>query len=140
VPLTELIHLPLLTYDSSCHLADVEHELARRGVQLRTMLRSDDALTLQHLVASGFGFALLPSLAPVLRNPQVRIYAVAGVRPRLIYLAWNSERDPTEPMKTLIESLVQVASRRTLATWKRAQGDDGPHPRLPRANAADAGA
>jgi DNA-binding transcriptional LysR family regulator len=141
VPLTELIQLPLLTYDSSCHLTDVERELARRGVHLRTILRSDDALTLQQLVASGFGFALLPSLAPVLRDPQVRTYAVAEVRPRLIYLAWNSERDPTQLMRTLIESLVQVASRHTQATWTRPQVDDGcPHPRLPRTNAADTAA
>lgn len=116
VPLTDLSQLPLLTYDSSCHLADVERELARRGVHLRTILRSDDALTLEQLVASGFGFALLPSLAPTRQDGQVRPYAVAEVRPRSIYLAWNAVRDPTEPMQRLTEALVKIAARRAALT------------------------
>ncbi len=116
VTLSELSELPLLTYASSCHLADVERELARRGVRLRTILRSDDARTLEQLVISGFGFALLPSLAPTLQDRQVRAYAVAEVRPRTIYLAWNCERAPTAPMQRLSESLVKIAAQHTALT------------------------
>jgi DNA-binding transcriptional LysR family regulator len=110
VSVDELVKVPLLTFRNSCHLAEVERELAERRIILRPIIRNDDALTLQSLAARGAGVALLPRLA-ISQGEGVRTQAVdASLRARPICLAWNSEPAPTERVALLIESIRRAAN------------------------------
>lgn len=114
VSLERLAAMPLLTYDSSCHLKDVAQELARTtGVALRSRRRSNDVLTLQSLVAHGAGFALIPRLALTREDPRLVATTVAAVKPRSICLAWNAERTPTPAMRQLIDAFVAAGAALT---------------------------
>jgi DNA-binding transcriptional LysR family regulator len=114
VSLAELMKLPLLTYRTSCHLTEVERELARQGIHLRPVLRSDDALTLQSLVEAGTGCALLPALAVSPTRDSLRVRAVdPAIRPRTICLIWNAAPKPNGRLQTLIDATRSAAEIRS---------------------------
>lgn len=113
VGLDQLARLPLITYDSSCHLREVEQEARQtKGLDLRRAKRADDVLTMQSMVAHGLGFALVPSLALATEDPRLVAHPVEAIRPRSICLVWNAEREPTEAMRALIAAFKVAAGER----------------------------
>jgi DNA-binding transcriptional LysR family regulator len=111
VALSELAGLPLVTLRHSCHLAAVERELANQDIYLRPILRSDDAMTLHGLAASGAAVALLPQLA-LLPTPALHLRAIdPSFRPRPICLVWNREPSPSLPVRGLAEAIHASAKR-----------------------------
>jgi DNA-binding transcriptional LysR family regulator len=111
VALSELAGLPLVTLRHSCHLAAVERELANQDIYLRPILRSDDAMTLHGLAASGAAVALLPQLA-LLPTPTLHLRAIDPMfRPRPICLVWNREPSPSPPVRSLAEAIRASAKR-----------------------------
>jgi DNA-binding transcriptional LysR family regulator len=111
--LERLADMPLLTYESSCHLMGIQREFARAtGIVLRPRIQSDDVLTLQSLAAHGAGFALVPRLALTNDDPRLRATPLDAVRPRTICLSWNAEREPTPAMRGLIEAFVAAGAAR----------------------------
>lgn len=111
ITLERLATMPLLTYDSSCHLKGLERDLAQTaGIALRSRLQSDDILTLQSLVAHGAGFALVPRLALTSEDLRLRAITLESVRPRTICLSWNAERKPTNPMRRLIDAFLAAGA------------------------------
>lgn len=83
-----------------------EELLRAHGHEPHVVLRSDDRVTAQNLVAEGLGAAVIPRLA--LHLPDPRIVAVDASRhipPRRIGLAWHRDRDHPPVMRALIESI-----------------------------------
>jgi molybdate transport repressor ModE-like protein len=83
-----------------------EAVLRAHGHEPRVVLRTDDRVTVQELVAAGLGAAVIPRLA--LRLPDPRLSAVDVSRhipPRKIGLAWHRDREPQPGMHALIGSI-----------------------------------
>jgi DNA-binding transcriptional LysR family regulator len=111
VSIEDIARLPLMTLATSCHLEEVERELAERGIYLRLALRSDDALTLQSLAASGAGIALLPRLA-VNATRDLHLDEVdSAIRPRTICLAWNKQRALSERVSNFVAAIRAASTR-----------------------------
>jgi len=109
--LERLAGMPLLTYESSCHLEGIQQELARAtGIALTPRIQSDDVLTLQSLAAHGAGFALVPRLALTNDDPRLQATPLDAVRPRTICLSWNAEREPTQAIRELIDAFVAAGA------------------------------
>lgn len=112
VGLDQLARLPLLIYDSSCHLLQVERDAHQAGgIDLRRARKTDDVLTMQSMVAHGLGFALVPKLALATEDPRLTAHPVTAIRPRSICLVWNAEREPTEAMHALIAAFQSAAAQ-----------------------------
>ena len=58
VPLAALGGLPMIEWQTSTQIADVETRLARLGITIDVVFRTDDNLTLQHFVGAGLGYAI----------------------------------------------------------------------------------
>jgi len=90
--LRELVELPLIGFRSPlAHGA--EAHLHARGIAPRFVFRSDESGTVQGLVASGFGVAILPWLTINEADPAVRVVELGGlIPPRRIVLVRHAER------------------------------------------------
>jgi DNA-binding transcriptional LysR family regulator len=81
-----------------------EHEAAlqlRHGLSPRRTVWLDDALTIQALVASGYAYGLLPSLA--VTSPDLAVDVLDGPR-REIHLVWQRDRCGTPALRQFIEA------------------------------------
>src|SRR4029079_14186699 len=71
----------------------VEDRLRAAGVAPRMAFRSDDNATLQAMVATGIGIALVPRLTVNEADPRIAVIELgSSVPPRLIGLAWHRDR------------------------------------------------
>lgn len=108
-----LAALPIITYRTSCHLRDLERELAVAGTTLRPILRHDDAPTIHSLVEAGVGVALLPRLA-IVERPSLHAHDVEPtIRPRTICLCWNGDRQLSDSIAVVLETIVAVSGSLT---------------------------
>jgi DNA-binding transcriptional LysR family regulator len=88
-----------------------ESELSLRGVDLEVAFRSDDNGTVQGLVASGFGAALVPLLAVDPNDERVRLLDVEPEIPhRRIALAWHRDRHRSPAARAFLELAAEVCA------------------------------
>jgi DNA-binding transcriptional LysR family regulator len=100
----ELGHLPLLAFRTGRCMPRILRSLADEGITPRIVLRSDHNETLQGLAAAGMGVALMPSLAVDFGDTRTAAVELGELlAPRLIGLAWHSERRHTPQVATSVD-------------------------------------
>jgi molybdate transport repressor ModE-like protein len=103
--LRELADHPLISY-RTCRATHqrVEDRLRQTGRDPRIVLRSDENGTVQGLVAVGVGIAIMPRLTVDDTDPAVEVVDLGDrVPPRLIGIAWHSDRRRTRAAQAFIE-------------------------------------
>jgi DNA-binding transcriptional LysR family regulator len=102
--LEELGHLPLLAFRTGRCMPRILRSLADEGITPRIVLRSDHNETLQGLAAAGMGVALMPSLAVDFGDTRTAAVELGELlAPRLIGLAWQSERRHMPLVATFVD-------------------------------------
>ena len=111
VELAELDGLPLVTWSTDCHCQQLlEDALRRAGVVPHVVARASDTLTLQRLVATGIGHAVVGAFSVEAAGQAGRLVTlpVAGeIEPRTIGLAWSAARHRTAAAEAFVESTVR---------------------------------
>jgi molybdate transport repressor ModE-like protein len=103
--LRELADHPLISY-RTCRATHqrVEDRLRQTGRDPRIVLRSDENGTVQGLVAVGVGIAIMPRLTVDETDPAIEVVDLGDrVPPRLIGIAWHSDRRRTRAAQAFIE-------------------------------------
>jgi molybdate transport repressor ModE-like protein len=89
----------------------VEHELRDRGYEVEYAFRSDDNMTVQGLVAAGFGVALTPLLAITPGDDRVRaLRLVPKVPRRTVAVVWHRDRHRSPAAHAFIEIAREVSA------------------------------
>ena len=115
VRLPELGGLTLIGNRACRSTSLAESELAVRGVQVEVAFRSDDNGTVQGLVASGFGAALVPLLAVDANDARVRVLEIEPEIPhRRIALAWHRDRHRSPAARAFLDLASEVCAHVSL--------------------------
>jgi DNA-binding transcriptional LysR family regulator len=92
-----------------------EHEAQlqlRHGLSPRRVICVEDALTIQALVATGYGYGLLPSLA--VTSPELTVQVLDGPR-REVHLVWQRDRSGTTALRHFIDAAEATFDQRERA-------------------------
>lgn len=92
VALTELEGLPLVTYAQMREAHAIENRLGHPELTRQIVFRSNDNGTILGLAAEGIGAAIVSSLSVDPNREGVRTRSLAGVRPRVVGIAWHRDR------------------------------------------------
>jgi DNA-binding transcriptional LysR family regulator len=105
VGLDELARQPMVSFRSCRCEREIEAHLAREGVRIEPIFRSDNNGVLQAHVAAGTGCALLPRLAIDETDPRVKVIDLDGqLPPRTLALVWSRDRGLTKASKRFLEA------------------------------------
>jgi DNA-binding transcriptional LysR family regulator len=106
--LVELDGLPLITWSPDCHCQQIlDRALERAGVTPHVVARTSDTLTLQRLVATGLGHAVVGGFSVEVGGQAGRLVStpVAGdITPRTIGLAWADGRHQTAAARAFVDA------------------------------------
>lgn len=89
--------------------AGLEEFLHGSGVMPRIVFRTDDNATVQGLVATGFGSALVPALAIDMTDARVVRIPIA-IPPRTIVITWHRDRTLSQAAEAFIATAREVCS------------------------------
>ena len=103
----EIARLPLIAYRNAGE--GVEPFLRSRGLELEIVFRSDEGGIVQGLVGAGIGYTVVPLLG-VDESPDVAVLEVAGIPPRLITIAWHTDRIPTPAARAFVEIVTELGA------------------------------
>jgi DNA-binding transcriptional LysR family regulator len=103
----DMADLDLIGHKHCRTLAQIEGE-ARRP--LRFVFRSDHNQTVQALVASGVGSALVPRLTMDPEDETTELIELPKLQPRLISLAWHRDRYRTPAARAFAETAQTVCA------------------------------
>ncbi len=103
----EIAELDLIVHKNCRTLAQVVASFRR---PLRFVFRSDHNQTVQALVASGVGSALVPRLTMDPADETTRLIELPKVAPRLIALAWHRDRYRTSAASAFVETSEAVCA------------------------------
>ena len=103
----ELAELDLIGHKYCRSLAQLESD-ARRP--LRFVFRSDHNQTVQALVASGVGSALVPRLTMDAEDETTELIELPKVQPRLISFVWHRDRYRTPAARAFVETAQTVCA------------------------------
>jgi len=118
--LDELGDLTLIGNRACRSTSLAESELAIRGVTVDVAFRSDDNGTVQGLVASGFGAALVPLLTVDANDERVRVLETDPEIPqRRIALAWHRDRHRSPAGRAFLEVAGEVCAELSLELPQR---------------------
>jgi molybdate transport repressor ModE-like protein len=108
LPLRRLADLPLIV----CSQSDAADAFCHaNGIAAQVRYRIDDNETLVALAAAGMGAALLPRLAvDPARDDVVRIELATKPPPRIVAIAWHSDREKTAAARALVETARAVCA------------------------------
>jgi DNA-binding transcriptional LysR family regulator len=114
--LREILDLPLISYRTCRTTQRVEERLRMAGQEPRVVFRSDDNGTVQALVAAGVGVALVPQLTVDSADESVAVINLGErVPPRLIGIAWHSDRQLTPAAQAFVGAAQAVCRSKELA-------------------------
>jgi DNA-binding transcriptional LysR family regulator len=89
----DLARVPLICFRNGRCIERILRRLSDYGVEPTITFRSDHNETLQALASAGMGVALMPRLAVDAGDPSIAVVELGEILPpRLIALAWNSDR------------------------------------------------
>src|SRR6266545_4618072 len=109
--LRELVEHPLIGFRTCRTTQRVEERLRQAGRDPHIIFRSDDNGTLQGLVAAGVGIAIVPRLTVDETDDAIRVVDLAErVPPRLIGIAWHSDRKRTRAAQAFVELAKQMTA------------------------------
>lgn len=111
VRLQELTDLPLITYAQMREVHSIENRLGRPELTDQIVFRSNDNGTILGLAAEGVGAAVVSWLSVDPYREGVRTLALAGVSPRIVGIAWHSEREPIAAGQAFVRLARDVAAR-----------------------------
>src|SRR6187397_2918094 len=103
----DMAELDLIGHKHCRSLAQLESD-ARRP--LRFVFRSDHNQTVQALVASGVGSALVPRLTMDPEDETTELIELPKVAPRLIAIAWHRDRYRTPAAQAFVETAQEVCA------------------------------
>jgi len=103
----ELGELDLIGHKHCRSLAQLESD-ARRP--LKFVFRSDHNQTVQALVASGVGYALVPRLTVDPDDESTEVIDLPRIHPRMIAFAWHRDRYRTPAARAFVETARAVAA------------------------------
>jgi len=103
----DMAELDLITHRHCRSLAQIESD-ARRP--LRFVFRSDHNQTVQALVATGVGVAIVPRLTMDEEDETTELIELPKVQPRLISLAWHRDRYRTPAALAFVETAQAVCA------------------------------
>jgi DNA-binding transcriptional LysR family regulator len=103
----DMAELDLISHRHCRSLAQIEGD-AR--VPLRFVFRSDHNQTVQALVATGVGSALVPRLTMDEEDETTELIELPKVQPRLISLAWHRDRYRTPAARAFVETAQAVCA------------------------------
>ena len=110
-PLAELGELTLIGNRACRSTSLAESELAIRGVSIDVAFRSDDNGTVQGLVGSGFGAALVPLLTVNVHDERVCVLETEPEIPqRRIALAWHGDRHRSPAARAFLDVAADVCA------------------------------
>lgn len=114
--IADLADLPLIG-NRTCRSTELaESQLSLHGAPLEIAFRSDDNGTVQGLVASGFGAALVPLLAVNEDDDRVAVVELEpSIRPRRISLVWHRDRHRSPAARGFVEVAAEVCAEVGLA-------------------------
>ena len=93
-----LAGLPLIAPTGPRSYARVEAYLAEHAVAPRVVIRTETEVTIQALVGSGLGVAIVPRLAVDERDPRIAAIELTDVPPRSLALCWLRDRQHLSAM------------------------------------------
>ncbi|MBB2994527.1 LysR family transcriptional regulator [Paeniglutamicibacter cryotolerans] len=107
VPLADLDHLPLITYGRIRPEHAIENRFGRPELAKQIVLRSNDNGTVLGMAAEGVGAAVVSWLSVDPGRRGIRVKALAGVKPRIVGIAWHRDRlrNPS------VEAFIRVAQK-----------------------------
>jgi molybdate transport repressor ModE-like protein len=103
----EIAELDLITHK---HCRSLEHILVEARRPLRFVFRSDHNQTLQALVASGVGSALVPRLTMDPEDEGTELILLPKIQPRMISFAWHRDRYRTPAAHAFVETAQDVCA------------------------------
>lgn len=113
--LREILDQPLISYRTCRTTQRVEERLRLAGRDPEVVFRSDDNGTVQALVASGVGVALVPRLTVDPADESIAVVELGDrVPPRIIGVAWHSDRQLTPAARMFIEAAQAVCQAKEL--------------------------
>jgi DNA-binding transcriptional LysR family regulator len=115
VPLARLHGLQMVEWQTSTQVYDVEAQLARFGINIDVIFRTDDNLTLQHFVGAGLGHAIAGRLVvePGSSDMTPLVLRLAeGIDARRIGVVWARDRTRTRAAEAFVETARVVALER----------------------------
>src|SRR6266511_417122 len=109
--LRELVEHPMISNRTCRTTQRVEERLRHAGRDPHIAFRSDDNGTVQGLVAAGVGIAIVPRLTVDETDDAIRVVDLAErVPPRLIGIAWHSDRKRTRAAQAFVELAKQMTA------------------------------
>lgn len=109
--LRDITSLPLIGYRHCRASRQVEAFAEERGRDLEVVFRSDDNGTVQAMVASGMGNAIMPQLALDLNDPEVMgLLPNPPLPPRIIAIAWHRDRHRSAAALAFVEMARDLAT------------------------------
>lgn len=116
--LRELAGLPLIALRTCSHQALLEAHLRASGVEPQIVFASDDNGTVQSLVATGLGAALVPRLTMDPDDDATAIVELAGrLPPRALGIVWHGDRYQSPAASAFV-----AAAQRAFAGFTGAAG------------------
>jgi DNA-binding transcriptional LysR family regulator len=114
--LREILTMPLISYRSCRTTQRVEERLRMAGQEPEVVFRSDDNGTVQALVAAGVGVALVPQLTLDPADESIAVVELGDrVPPRLIGIAWHSDRQLTTAAHAFVDAARALCHSRELS-------------------------
>ena len=114
--LREILDMPLISYRTCRTTSRVEERLRVAGREPDVVFRSDDNGTVQALVASGVGVALVPKLTVDPADDSIAVIELGErVPPRIIGVAWHVDRQLTPAARMFIQAAEAVCASKELA-------------------------
>ncbi|MEO6822776.1 MAG: LysR family transcriptional regulator [Candidatus Nanopelagicales bacterium] len=111
VALRQLTNVPLVTYAQMREVHSIENRLGRPELTKQIVFRSNDNGTILCLAAEGVGAAVVSWLSVDPYREGVRTLALSGVSPRIVGIAWHSEREPIAAAEAFVQLAQAVAAR-----------------------------
>jgi DNA-binding transcriptional LysR family regulator len=108
---SDIAEQPLIGFRHCRNEHQVDAQLRARGREPHVVFRSDDNPTVQALVGSGVGVALMPRLTADLDHPATVCIDMGNLfPPRPLGIVWHKDREQTEPARMVIDFARQVCS------------------------------
>lgn len=107
----EIARLPLIGFRSCRHDHRIEAQLRARGLEPTVAFRSDDNATVQALVGTGMGAALMPRLTVDPHDSRTVCIDVGDLfPPRLLGIVWHADREPSAPLSAFLRTAQEVCA------------------------------